>query len=246
MFEDILPKRRIGLISALAADENGPYIFYKIAPKDVMCIYLSVGLEKFTPEDVERVYKPMDRIIDKLLERDSDVLVQGGVPLALLMGVKAHHQLMEHIAQRSGLPVSSSVTAATAAAKHMGMKKIAVVNKWSDPMNRVLGEFFARDGVKVLGVSSESMTPDKFLKMDTASSMDLAYELGRQALQTYSGCDGLYIGGGAWMVLPVAEVLEKEFGVPCISSQDSLLWDTLHKVDYWKPIQGHNRLLASA
>ena len=244
IWEDSIPKRRIGTLAPLSATENSAYEFYRIAPKDVMCIYLPVGLKKFSAEDVERVFEPIDELIENLLDRDVDIIVQSGVPLPILIGVKAHDRLMDHIAKKSGLPVSSSVTAVVDAAKHLGIKNIALADKWSDQMNSVLGEFFGRRGIKVAGVCSDSMTPDKFLKMNTRNGMDLAYELGSRAIKENPACDGLYIGGGAWLVLPVVEYLEKEFGIPCISNQDAVLWDCLHKIDYWRPTNISTRLLA--
>jgi len=244
MWEESMPVKRIGTLSPLSAVENAAYEFYRIAPKDVMSIYLPVGLQKFSAADVERVFGPIDNLIGVLLDRDVDIIVQSGVPLPLLIGIEAHNRFMEHIAAKSGLPVTSSVTAVVDAAWHLGIRNIVLANKWSIEMNRVQGEFFGRRSIKVAGVCSDSMTPDKFQKMNTKNGMDLAYELGSRAIRENPGCDGLYIGGGAWLSLPVCEHLEKEFGLPCISNQDSVLWDCLHKVDYWKPIRGSNRLLA--
>ncbi len=239
-----IPKRRIGTLAPLGATENAAYEFYRIAPKDVMSIYLPIGLQKLSAEDVERVFEPIDGFIDYLLDRDVDIIVQSGVPLPILIGVEAHDRFMNHIAEKSGLPVTSSVTAVVDAARHLGIRNIVLANKWSTKMNGVLGEFFGRKGIKIAGVCSDSMTPDKFQKMNTQNGMDLAYELGSRAIKGTPDCDGLYVGGGAWLALPVVEYLEKEFGIPCISNQDAVLWDCLHKVDYWKPTSVSNRLLA--
>ena len=243
-WEDCKPKRTIGTLSPLNMVEFAAMAFYRIAPPGVLCLYLNVGLEKFSAEDVERVFKPVEKLVEQMIARKADIIVQSGVPLPILIGVQAHNTLMERIAKASGKPVSSSVTAVAKAAAHLGIKNIALANKWSEPMNASLAEFFARSGVKVAGVCSKSMTPDMFFDMDTQQGMDLAYELGKNAIEENSGCDGLYIGGGSWLSLPVVEFLEKEFDIPCISNQDAVMWDTLHQVDYWKPTNVSNRLMA--
>jgi maleate cis-trans isomerase len=245
-WEKVIPKRVFGMLAPLAKIEYEAMVFYRMAPPDVMSIYIPIGLQEFTVKDVNRVFEPLDGLIDQLLERDVDLILQGGVPLPLVTGVKAHDKLLDHIAKRSGLPVSSSVTAVTAAAKHLGLKKIVTCNKWSAEMNKVLVEFFARDGVTVIGSASEPMAPVNFLKMDTRAGLELAYELGRRAILEHPDCDGLYCGGGAWLIQPAMEALEKEFGIPCISNQDSQLWHELTLTDYWKPRPGFSRLLASA
>ena len=243
-WEDSKPARVIGTLSPLNMVEFSAMEFYRIAPPGVMALYMNVGVEKFSAEDVERAFKPAESMVEQMVAREADIIVQSGVPLPILIGVAAHDKLMERIAKASGKPVSSSVTAVAKAARHLGIKKLALGNKWSDAMNACLGEFLAREGVGVAGVSAVSMTPDMFLDLDTQKGMDLAYELGKNAITQNPGCDGLYIGGGAWLALPVVEFLENEFDIPCISNQDSVMWDTLHQVDFWKPTTVSNRLMA--
>ena len=245
MWEQHLPKRRLGNLSPLPLIENSAYEFYRMAPERVMQIYVSVGLEKFSAADVNRVFKPVEKMTKQLVARGCDIIIQGGVPLPILIGTKAHDRLMNKIAKVSGTPVTSSVTAVCRAAAHLKLKKIAVANKWSTKMNDCLGEFFAREGVDMIGVSSLPMTPDKFPDLTTKGGMDLAYKLGKRALKENPNCDGLYIGGGAWLVYPVTLFLEREFGIPCISNHDATLWDALKKVNYWKPMKGQNKILRS-
>jgi maleate cis-trans isomerase len=218
MFEESLPKVKIGALKPLAIIDNAAYEFYRIAPPDVMLVMIPVGLEKFSKEDVERVFAPLNSLVDQLMERGVDIIMQSGVPLPILIGVDAHDRLLDRIAKHSGLPVTSSVLGVVAAAKHLGLKKIALANKWTEPMNGVLGEFFARGGV----------------------------ELGRAAFSRFPEADGLYIGGGAWLSEPVCQALEREFGKPAISNQSAMIWDNLTRLNHWKPIPGQGRLLQSA
>ena len=112
-------------------------------------------------------------------------------------------------------------------------------------MNKVLGDFFAREGVAVAGASTEVMGPERFQKMGIKESFDLGWELGHQALRQFPEADGLYIGGGAWLINSLVAPLEKEFGKPVICNQNAMIWNTLHEVDFWKPIPGYGRLLST-
>jgi maleate isomerase len=245
MFEEFQPKVKIGVLNPLAVIENGAYEFYRIAPPDVMLVMIPIDLGEFSREDVERVFAPIDRLIDQLTERGVQIIVQSGVPLPLLIGVEAHDRLLDRIVERSNLPVTSSVLGVVAAAKRLGLRRIALANKWSEPMNRTLGEFFARDGIEVAGVSSEVLTPAQFQKISTADNMALAYELGRTALIRFPDADGLYIGGGAWLSEPVCQALERDFGKPAISNQSCLIWDSLTRLNRWRPLPGQGMLLSS-
>jgi maleate cis-trans isomerase len=246
MFEEFQPKLKIGALKPLAVIDNSAYEFYRMAPPGVMLVMIAVGLGEFSKQDVERVFAPIDKLVDQLMERGVDIIMQSGVPLPLLIGVEAHDRLLERIAKRSGKPVTSSVLGVVAAAKHLGLKRIALANKWSDAMNRTLGEFFVRGGVEIAGTASEVLSPAQFQKISTTDNMKLAFELGRAALTRYPQADGLYIGGGAWLSEPVCQALEHEFNKPAISNPSAMIWDTLSRLGHWRPIPGQGRLLAAA
>jgi maleate cis-trans isomerase len=246
MFEDDLPKRKIGVLSPLPVIDNGPYEFYRLVKDRVMLVLIPVGLAEFTDKDVERVFAPMDSYLDKLMERRVDIVVQSGVPLPALIGVAAHDRLLTHMADYTKRPATSSILGVVEAAKHLGIVNIALANKWSDAMNRTLREFFARGNIAVAGVASKVIGPSQFQKMSGEDNIQLAYELGRQALRDLPKADGLYIGGGAWLSQPVAEALEAEFGRPVITNVSAMIRNVLTLLDCWTPIPGHGRLLESA
>ena len=88
---------------------------------------------------------PLDGYLDQL-ERGIDLVIQNGVPLPLLIGLDAHDGMIDHMARYTGKPATSSVLAVVHAARDLGIRRLALANKWSEAMNRTLGAFFARDG----------------------------------------------------------------------------------------------------
>jgi len=244
VFQNDLPKCKIGVLTPLSVIDNGAYEFYRLVKERMMLVMIPVGLAEFTGKDVERVFAPMDSFLDKLMERDVDIVMQSGVPLPALIGVTAHDRLIRHMADHTGRPATSSILGIVEAAKQLGLARIALANKWSDAMNRTLGEFFARANVAVAGVASKVLAPAQFQKMSSEDNIELAYALGRQALKDLPDADGLYIGGGAWLSQPVAEALEAEFGKPVITNISAMIRNVLTSLNCWTPIQGHGRLLS--
>jgi maleate cis-trans isomerase len=246
MFENDLPKHKIGVLLPLSIIDNAAYEFYRLAPPGVMQVMIPIGLGEFSPADVERaLLKPLAANLDKLMERGVSLNVQSGTPLPIIIGVAAHDRMIEFMARHTGVPASSTVLAVCRAARHMGVKKMALVNKWSDAMNRTLGEFLAREGVAVTGVVTRELPPAEFQKIETGEHMQMAYDLGRRAFLDNPDCDAIYVGGGTWLSEPVCNRLEEEFGKIAICNQTAQLWDILHLVNDWKPIEGHGKLLAT-
>jgi maleate cis-trans isomerase len=243
--DDYLPIRKIGYLSPLAVIDNGPYEFYKIAPPRVMYVLLAVGLEEFSAQDVERVYSNVEQLTLQLVERGVDIVFQGGVPLPILIGRPALLQLLERIGKAGNVKTGATVLSVVEAAKGLGLKKIAAANKWTETMNTHLADFFAAGGVEMIGTATKVMGPADFQKMTSESSLNLAYELGKAAFEQYPEADGIYIGGGAWLMLPVIQQLEKEYGKPVITNHTSVIWDACHRLDCWQPKQGLGRLIGT-
>lgn len=246
MLEEFTIQKKIGFLSPLPVIDNVAYEFYRLSPPGVMLVVAPVGLGEFSKEDVERVYQPVDTLVDRLMERGCDIIIMGGVPLPILIGIEAHDRLLEHIAERAGVPAISQITSVTAAMNHLGIGNVAVANKWTDEMNASLAAFFARAGISTAGIASRPLAPKDFVRMDARNGMELAYELGRDALERFPDADGLYIGGGAWIAQPVVETLEQEYGKPAISNQSAFQWNVLNRLGMWQSLPGHGKLLASS
>ena len=133
----------------------------------------------------------------------------------------------------------------THAVRDLGIRKLAVANKWSDAMNRTLGQFFAREGVEICGTATKVLAPAEFQRIETHDNLQLAYDLGRRALLDFPDCDGLYVGGGAWLVEPAARKLEEEFGKPVVCNQTAAIRELMTLLNDWKPMSGHGRVLAT-
>jgi maleate cis-trans isomerase len=246
MFDRQIPKYKIGCLQPGAIIDNHPFEFYRLAPPGVMLVMVGVGLEEFSRADVERVFAPLDRYLDQLMDRDVDMVIQHGVPLPLLIGIEAHDRMIEHMAAYTGKPATSTVLSVVRAASELGLKRLAIANKWTAEMNATLAAFLERGGVSIVGAATKPLDPAEFNRIEAGDHMRLAYELGRRACQEYPDCDGVYIGGGSWIAEPVAAKLEAEFGRPVLCNQAAVIRNTFKMLGIWRPIGGHSRVLAAA
>lgn len=245
MFEYLLPRKKLGYLAPLSVIDNVAYQYYQLLPDDMMVVWLPVGVKKFTTEDVMRALGPLEQYMTMFMERNVDIIIQGGIPLPALIGVEEHDKILGRMREQTGLPVTSDVESTVKAAKFLGMHTISLANKWNDSMNKVLDQFFRREGISVAGVTSQSMAPDQFVKMTGSEGINLAYELVANAFKNFPKSDGVCLGGGAWISFPLVEILEKEFGRPVITNETATIWHSRHLINYWQPISGHGRLLES-
>jgi hypothetical protein len=97
-FEESLPKRRLGIISPLSIIDGSAYEFYALAPRGVMAVMTGLGLSEFTAADADRIFAPLDVIAEKMVDRDIDMVMQSGMPPALLLGLEGHDRVIERLA----------------------------------------------------------------------------------------------------------------------------------------------------
>jgi maleate cis-trans isomerase len=241
------PRYAVGVLSPLAGSDTMPYGFYRLLGPDFIVISASLALASFRPHDLDRAVAAIDDKLTHLVSRGADLILQSGTPLALSLGPEALERLMQRLRERSGLPVLSSALNAVAAARALAVKRLVVANKWNEDLNRALGRFFAHWDIEVIGSAARSQEPAYFQSANLRQSSELAYELGRDAFMRETAADALFIGGGAWLVEPAAERLEREFGKPVITSQNGAVRAVLKELGCWQPFPaGFGRVLEAA
>src|SRR5262245_19243467 len=116
MFEAFVPRLKIGCLMPGAVIDNHPFEFYRLAPPGVMLVMVGVGLKEFSRGDVERVFTPLERYLDQLMERGVDLVIQNGVPLPILIGIEAHDRMIAHMGTYTRKPATSTVLCVVQAA----------------------------------------------------------------------------------------------------------------------------------
>jgi maleate cis-trans isomerase len=241
------PRHALGVLSPLAGADTMPYGLYRLLGPDFIVISTSLALQSFAPADLDRAVAAIDGAVEHLVSRGADLILQSGTPLALSLGPEGLQRMLARLRERTGLPVLSSALNAVAAAQAVGVRKLVVANKWNESLNRQLAAFFGHWDIEVIGDAAESQEPSHFQSADLRQGAELAYRLGRDALLRTPAADALFIGGGAWLVEPAAERLEREFAKPVITHLNGAVRGMLKELGCWRPFPaGHGRVLEIA
>jgi maleate cis-trans isomerase len=241
------PRYALGVLSPLAGADTMPYGLYRLLGPDFIVISTSLKLQSFAAADLDRAVAAIDGAVAHLTSRGADLILQSGTPLALSLGPEGLQRLLARLRERTGLPVLSSALNAVAAAQALEVRKLVVANKWNESLNRKLAAFFAHWDIEVIGNAADSQEPAHFQSADLRQGAELAYRLGRDALARNPAADALFIGGGAWLVEPAADRLEREFAKPVITHLNGAVRGMLTELGCWRPFPpGHGRVLEIA
>ena len=143
-------------------------------------------------------------------------------------------------AARPGVPFTTPITAAVAAFRRLGTRRIAVLTPYVDEVNEAIHGFLTAAGLEVVEFGSfhlrteqeiASVPPDAIVAAGRSIS-------GPDAEALFISCTGLQ-GHAA-----IAR-LEALTGKPVVTSNQAQVWEALSLLGYGRPVHGYGRILES-
>src|SRR5882724_4243674 len=135
-----LPRYAIGTLSPVGGIDTMPYGMYRLLGPDFIVISVSLALQSFRPEDLNRAVAAIEPQADHLVSRGADLILQSGAPLALSLGPKELERLLSRLRERCGVPVLSSALRGRgcAGARHTPARRRQQMERHHQPAARRL------------------------------------------------------------------------------------------------------------
>ena len=230
---------RVGLI-ALASDFMIERDFINVI-KDREIDFFVNRIECYNPLTKENLIKMSNKVTevtkDILPEQDIDCVVYGCTSGTIAAGYNSIEQKIK--AAKPMAEVTTPSTAAIKALKKLNIKKIAIFTPYSKKLNDEVIDYFSSEGFDIVANTY----------LDIAADYDIGKVDQNFLLETLSqieikNADALFISCTALPVLNIIERLETRLGKPVITSNQSLIWDTLESIGMNKDIQGFGKLFS--
>ena len=228
---------RVGLI-ALASDYMIEKDFLSVI-KDKEIDFFVNRIECFNPLTSENLIKMSEKVTevtkDILPNEKRDCVVYGCTSGTIATGFNSIENKIKKAKPEA--KVSAPSESSIKALKKLNIKKIAVFTPYPKKLNDEVIDFFKGQN---FSISSNSY-------FDIASDIDIGkvdpdylYEvLSKMELQD---AEALFISCTALPALSIIDKLEKKIGKYVLSSNQTLIWDTLEKIGKNKSIQGFGKL----
>ena len=136
--------------------------------------------------------------------------------------------------------VTTPITAALKAFKHLGLKNIAVLTPYPKDVNVTVYNYLNDNNIHVESFSSFNLEYDSEIAQVSLDSLEK--EITKIDL---SKVDGLFVSCTALKIVDVLDKIEKKLNTIVISSNQAIIWDCLRSVDIDSKIEGYGKLLAS-
>jgi maleate isomerase len=230
--DDGPPEARIGLI-CLMTDLATERDFHRMLPDEGVMFY-TARVRNVNPVTVEnlRMMGP------HLSEAASQLLPDFRIDAVAYMALGYDEVRAQIHAGRPTVPVVTPITAAVAAARSLGMKRLSMLTPYVDSVSEPIRAYLEHNGIEVLNVASFGLESDVDMARIPPDAIHAA------ALEAcHDDADGLFISCTALRAVEVIDALERTLKKPVISSVQCLFWQSLREAGYRKFIDGFGKLL---
>lgn len=123
--------------------------------------------------------------------------------------------------------VATPITAAVAAFKALGARRVAVVTPYTADVTEPIAAFFHANDLEVAALGSFCESSDLVVARITEASVEAGVRSMVAHAETLGGCDAVFVSCTSLRAFSVIDRLESEIGVPVVSSNSALLWHLL-------------------
>ena len=232
------------LLGLIAPPANYPVPPEAIALYDrqIRFTVFGLGLKSMTPAGY-------DSVIDKIVPAAVDQARAGakaisvfGTSLTFYRGAAFNQKLIDDVKKATGLPTTSMSTGVIDGLHAVKARRVAVATAYADEVNGRLRTFLTESGFEVValkGLGLESIGDPE--KVTQASLQQFSADVFRSA----KSADALLVSCGGLRTLELIAPLEKDCGVPVVSSTPHALWAGMRLLGLHVKAPGYGRVLAN-
>ena len=229
---------RIGKVSPSRGD-NYVYEFYKMIPDNILLTQIATAVKSLTKDNFSRAYDAYEEAALTLVEEGVEILIIGGGPVFVSQGAGSEAALCSRIGKATSLPVITEISAAAAAGKALGIKKLALISPYRQELNGLLAAYFLEKGFQVPLIRGLGI--ERNIEIGRLPE-EAAFDLTMAAFREGEEVDGFYLTCSRWRTAGSIDRLEKETKKPVITSVQATVWAALRALKINDRIEGYGSL----
>jgi maleate isomerase len=231
---------KIGLI-ALASDYMIEKDFIKII-KDKEIDFFVNRIECFNPLTKENLIKMSEKVTevtkDILPDEKIDCVAYGCTSGTIAAGFDAIQKKIKDAKPEA--IVTTPSTASIKALKKLNVNKVAIFTPYSKKLNDEVLDFFKKENFEIKANSYFNIESDIDIgKVDPNYLYDVLSNM------NLNGAEALFVSCTALPALSIINKLEEKLNKFVLSSNQTLIWDSLNAIGYKNKVEGFGKLFNS-
>jgi maleate cis-trans isomerase len=211
----------------------------RILPPNVTFTSVALGIRDLVESQISAALDRIEEAAKELALRDVDAITMGGTPPVAFGGYGFDKEIIERINRVTPIPATTSQTSADEAMNLLGAKKIVLVTPFMDHINRAVITYLEDSGFQIGSFKTANAPFEEYPKIPAS----VPYDLSLEGIKESPDAECIFIPCAAWPVSENIDRLEKETGVPVISSAQAEVWGVLRLIGIKTPIEGYGRIL---
>ena len=134
--------------------------------------------------------------------------------------------------------VTTPITSAIKAFEEMNVKNISLFTPYPESVNKTILEYFNKKKINIISFNTFNIDLDQDI-----ASVDPKYLSETLIKLDINNADALFISCTALPALEILDEVEKKIGKIVLSSNQTLIWDTLRSIGFKSPVKGYGKLL---
>jgi maleate isomerase len=232
-------RAKIGRISP-SPETVGCEEWRRAMPDGACLVETRTLLHDVTVEGLTETVKQVERAALELASAEVDVILQAGTAIAFFRGFGHDQELSRRITAATGIKATTSLTAVVEALRVLGIKKPAIATSYLADIDARLVDVLAQSGFAVAAIRGmglkRSIDMGKVMPEET-------YRLTRKVVAAATNADGIFISCGNLRSFEAIEALEKDTGLPVVTSNQAGLWQVLRMAGIEDKLPNLGRLL---
>ena len=229
---------KVGLI-ALSTDQTIEGDFNNICKNLPLEIFINRihNENPLTKENLLKMEDDLESVTNKILPNEKISTIAYGCTSGTI-AIGENNVKEKILSAKPGCYVTTPVTSAMKAFQQMNIKKIALFTPYPDSVNKIIFNYFTKKNIEVSSFASLNLNLDsEFANVDPNYILEISSKLETK------NADALFISCTALPVLNILDKLEQTIKKPVLSSNQTLIWDTIRSIGYKSPIKGYGKLL---
>jgi maleate isomerase len=234
---------RRGMVGLIVPSNNNVVLpeFYSVLPEGVTAYETRMRVEgDLTFEALRKMIGDAEAAAELLRQTGVDFICYCCMASTIVKGWDWERRLLAQFADKAGKGVASANSALKDALMLVGARRLALLTPYPESLNALLPEFFAAGGFEVKTIAGPQIQEVSTVR---ELSPDRIYDTARALAR--DEVDAVCLLATDMQTFPIIDALERDLGLPVLTSNQALLWASLRALGINAPVDGLGRLLRS-
>ena len=228
---------RVGLIT-LASDFRIEKDFNNVIHGEEVDLYCNriKCYNPLTNESLKKMADDIPKVTNNILpDQKLDCVAYGCTSGTIAAGYQSIFEKVN--LAKPNTKVTTPITSAINALKVLKINKLSIFTPYTDEINQSVINYFKKEGIEILELSYFNIASDLDI-----GKVDPEYLFEVLSKKDLLNSDALFVSCTALPVLSIIKDLEKKMGKVVLSSNQTLIWDTLKQINFKNKVAGYGEL----